>query len=159
MTDTYITAESILPLLMTRRRALSFIDYLASLEENFYRKEELMRLNDPFSDVISVLDKNLLSSSDSLRSFLDALKRSVDSVCLINMTIATTLDLDALKDIYLAFEDLCSKPYLLDLKIDPSIIGGAEVVLNGKYVDLTLNTYIDNLFSTKKDDIKSILHS
>ena len=79
-----------------------------------------------------------LKKDDSLEEQLIAIKDKIKKCNIINITIAVDYDMDFLEKLYDWFENNGFNNFLLDIKVDPTILGGLHVSHHGKFIDLSL---------------------
>lgn len=79
------------------------------------------------------------------KAYLEKLMESIRSLPLIKLTFAFVPTRGFLQECCDNITGLLKQPVLIDLTVDPTIIGGALISYNGKYVDLSIKHQIESL--------------
>jgi F-type H+-transporting ATPase subunit delta len=112
-------------------------------------KAEIGGISANFLNVLTV-NRRLFALSDVIRAF-NALVAKFKGEATADVTVAAKLsdqNLDAIKD---ALKSVTGKDVALNVKIDPSIIGGLVVKLGSRMVDSSLRTKLNTIKHAMKE--------
>lgn len=100
------------------------------------------------------LKNNLdISNREVIKNFLTRLKEQLKKYKTIKLTIAFEPSYSSIENIYNWVLEALDNSYILDIDVNTAILGGAIVVFNGQYRDLTLKKNLKDLFNTKRGEI------
>lgn len=88
-----------------------------------------------------------------IRSFLATLKDLLRKFKIIRLIIAFDPSSRTIENIHSWVSSNLGEGYILDIKTNPEVLGGAIIVFHGEYKDLTVKKNLETAFSTKKKDI------
>ncbi len=147
-TNTNNSFELIIESLMTRQEADHFLDLINILSENLFTKK--VNLSEKITEIFPVhlkilLVKSLqnnqidLTNNILMQSFIESLKKYLESIPVIGLTLAFSPKQQTIKRIYswLAFQ--IKKPVLLDITVNKNIIGGAVIDVAGIHFEYTIH--------------------
>lgn len=147
-----------------RDQIASEIDYL--LESIFENS------NDPLTNALKkisvqteeklkgIFKKNNLDILDreTVKNDLSQLKKILKSFKVIKLSIAFYPSREIIEKVSKWIKSNLGAEYLLDIEVNKSIIGGAIIVFNGKYRDMTLRKTLEETFANKNKEILSPAH-
>ena len=106
----------------------------------------------------TLADANIsLTDQDGLQKFFSGFKQAITKLPVIQLTLAyhpTNEQIEQLSD-WLRAET--KQPVIVELKYDKRILGGAIIVYNGNYQDLSLKTKLNVVYENKQDEIVQLL--
>lgn len=97
-----------------------------------------------------------ISNREIIKDFLTNLKDQLKNYKIIKLTIAFEPSNKSIENIYNWVLTALDNSYILDIEVNTAILGGAIVVFNGQYRDLTLKKTLRDLFDTKREEILQI---
>lgn len=115
------------------------IDRLTILKKSLYDKSVNA------GSIPEEIEKDFLSS-ESKEAYLKKLIESLNSLDTVQITIAFDPGPNTIILIKNWLKQNLKKTPLIDLKINPNIIGGVIIVYNGKYADFSVKKKMDNYF-------------
>lgn len=136
--------QDLIAFFTTKAQANEFVSRLTAIEDQIYEthfsleKAVGQQLGIQKSDKFLKLMRENNVASDSpaaIKEFLGKMKKTIASLPMISLTIAfepADSTLHALNDWFVMN---CKKQFLLDLTVDPKLIGGAIVKYNGRFID------------------------
>lgn len=155
--------DQIIQKLRTTSEALLLIHYLESFSDNVYLSTgniyqvQIMKklpleisnfLKSQF-DLVSSTPQDKIRIKREINELLDKL-RSYKSV---KLTIAFQPDEDTITLFSDWFKKNIGKEALIDLQFDKSIVGGAQLIVNGIYKDYSVRKNLNNRFQIQRDEI------
>jgi hypothetical protein len=143
---------------------------LAKIEEML---DALYQLNQPgFTQIFagelpSTLSKALqdamshegitFAKSTEMKDFLTGLKQLLQTTTILTLTISFPPSDEAISAIAAKAKELYGAQTILEINVQESILGGAMIIMNGKYLDYSLQTRLSNVFKTMSKDILSVI--
>jgi F0F1-type ATP synthase delta subunit len=110
------------------------------------------------SDVLmNIIQKQSVNIKDltACRTFFVGLERTLKEAKVVELTLGVQMDSELLNAISSYLRDILSQQeILLSVKIDSGILGGAEIIWNGKYLDFSLKKQIDDWFLSQQQVIR-----
>lgn len=105
--------------------------------------------------ITEALTKNSIDTTNKelIRNFLEGIKKLLGKFKTIRLIIAFELSGQAIENIHNWVSLNLGEGYILDIETNKSLLGGAIIVFNGKYKDLTIKKSLEDVFSTKKEEI------
>lgn len=94
-------------------------------------------------------------SREGIKNFLSEQKAKLEKLRKIQLTIAISLSERLIGRIYDWIIKNIGDGYILDIEVNESILGGAAITFEGRYIDLSLKKSLDEVFSTNKKEIMS----
>ena len=92
----------------------------------------------------SYLGDSLFSrDTEVVRQKIKNLKKEMNLIPTVTITIAVAYDRNSLSDLFGKIRSLIGQQALIDIKVDPTIIGGAIVEGNGRLTKSTVKQYFD----------------
>lgn len=158
-TNTY---SDIFSEIFTSQEAQDYIDSLDILLNSFYEVNAATfdeRIAKQFSGITK---KNLLASlekhkvaltdTEGLKHFFTELEESLKKIQMIDLTLSVEPEAALIASMSRFFREVTGdSTLLLTIKINPHILGGAQVVWKGKYWDISLIKQIDTFFENRKE--------
>lgn len=112
------------------------------------RQETAQIIRDQF------LNKNLKSpNKEMIKDFLTQLKARVIALKPIKLSIALDPSEITIEHIHDWVLKNIGNNYILDITADKNIIGGASIIFEGKYIDLSLRKQLDEVFKKNRSVI------
>lgn len=96
---------------------------------------------------LDIRDKELI------RNFLATLKDLLRKFKIIRLIIAFDPSHRTIENIHSWVSSNLGEGYILDIETNPEVLGGAIIVSNGEYKDLTVKKNLETAFSTQRKDI------
>ena len=152
--------------LKTIQEANSLIENIDSLMLIFFKsekisiKEALGSINTGFaSEVMQVFEKNNLdiNNRDSVTDFFAKLKGLIKKFEVIRLVLAFDPTNKTIENIHNFVKETLGIGYILDIEVSQSILAGAIVIFNGKYIDYSLKKRIEDTFETKKGEMLNLI--
>lgn len=102
--------------------------------------EKILNVSDPFINILRQLEANnkLPTARKDLSSKLKKVAKEIDSIDPVKMTLAFAPSSELLKKIEEKFLADKSGKAILDITVDPQIIGGCIIEYGGEYRDYSL---------------------
>ena len=88
----------------------------------------------------------------AVQRFLHSTQAEIKAVPVITVCLAFTPSYDLLRSITKWFDAECRMKIITEYRVDPSIVGGVAIELNGKYIDYSLKKLIDQKLSAISGD-------
>ncbi len=126
-----------------------FKDYKKPFEETLKERVDLKTaeaLKRAFNDKSINLNDNM-----AVENFLTSLKNEVQKLKILKLYLAFDPTDEITEDILEWVSKNIGAGIILDIEKNESLIGGAIIVFNGKYQDLTIKKQLEELFDKKKD--------
>lgn len=98
-------------------------------------------------------------NKEMIKDFLKQLKERLQNLQLIKLTLAFSATQHAIDRIYDWILKNVGDRYILDIQVDKSMLGGAIISFEGRYIDLSLRKTLDEVFENKRREITSRLNS
>lgn len=100
------------------------------------------------------LKNNLdVSNKETIKDFLISLKKKLQEFKTIKLTIAFEPSHSTIENIYNWVISALDNSFILDIEVNENVLGGAVVVFNGQYTDLTIKKTIKEIFDAKRKEI------
>jgi hypothetical protein len=140
----------------TNVQAVDFITRLANISEELYEtnfnlekalvEQFGIRKSDKFNELLR--DNRIPpGSSAALKDFINKIQEIVSSLPVVSLTIAFEPEEETLKNIFDWFPLNINRQVLLDIKVDPNLIAGANIGYNGKCLDCSIKPIFDQTYS------------
>ena len=98
------------------------------------------------------------TSAGVLSQKLSDLKKVLDSLTVVKLTLAFEPSESATNRIIAFIRQNLSEKTILEIRQEPSILGGLIFEFKGLYRDYALKTKLDELFNTKREEILNPKH-
>lgn len=142
----------ILENLHTKKQADQFVQNIDSFISSLYRKgRNTNKLQSVFSleqseQILDVMEKQKISinDNDKCQQFFESLMEIVSKINTVELTIAFDPKLSQVQKIANWINNNSKQKLFLNIIVDPKIIGGVQIGLNGMYKDKSLKTKIAN---------------
>lgn len=92
-------------------------------------------------------------------TYLDGLVQALNTLTEVKLTVAREPSSESINAIYLWLAKNLGESFIISLSLDPEILGGAIVAVKGKYYDGSLNRELNQVFSSERENLISIIHS
>lgn len=119
-----------------------------------------------FTNQLAVRLKKILNSlqvnqndGNGLKQFFSAIKKVLDDADVLVVTLGITPTAELLEDIAdMVRASFANECILLEYKVDPHILGGAQIIWQGKYLDYGLDKLVSEWFAKRNPhtDIKPV---
>lgn len=155
-TNTKNSFELITENLMTRQEADHFLDLINILSENLFTKKVNLseKINEIFPLHLKILlVKSLqnnqieLNNNILMQSFIESMKKYLESIPVIGLTLAFSPKQPTIKRIYSWLSFQIKKPFLLDITANKKIIGGATIDVGGIHFEYTIHKILKEQLS------------
>lgn len=145
--DTHL---AILDDVYTKKQADKLVQNIDSLIASLYSKgRNLQKIQAVFSlefseRIIEMMRKEKISinDNDACQKFFESLREKILNIDTIELTVAFDLALAQVQKIAHWINNNSERKLFLDIKVNPKIIGGLQIGLNGMYKDKSLKTKI-----------------
>lgn len=92
-------------------------------------------------------DNNINATSRlDIKGFIDKIQAKINSMNVISLVFAFEPKNETLQSLSRWFVLNTNKQVLFDIKVDTSLIGGAAILSNGKYLDFSVKPAFDKIF-------------
>ena len=95
--------------------------------------------------LIIEIDENPTILLRDLSYFFDAMAKDELNIVPVTAYVADELSVDEVADLQKTLEESIGKDTELDLKVDPSLLGGIKILIENTYLDASIKTKMDNL--------------
>jgi len=92
------------------------------------------------------------------QSFLIETKQKLHDLPVISLTLSFVPDEKIIEKLSGWIKVNVTKETILDIEVDPQILGGAVVAFNGKYLDESLRKKMEEVFSNEKQELLKTLN-
>jgi F0F1-type ATP synthase delta subunit len=133
--------------LRTTKQAADLIDLIDRLKDALF-KTDMVSFKNPKDNVIMVpylSDLSLAVQQESLR-YLDRTKEEISNLQKIKLTLAINPDQSLLDKMFIWLKDATGYELLMDVTVNPGILGGILITYKGLYRDLSVKSKIDSYF-------------
>jgi len=89
---------------------------------------------------------------------LAEIKKKLDGLKIVSLTLAIEPKKSTIDKIIFFVREHIEKDIIIEINVEPNIIGGAIIVFNGLYRDYSLKTKLDEVFRTKREQILNPKH-
>lgn len=166
MQNTALYDQIIVKLRITSEATL-LIHYLESLSDNIYvskdnlYKQQILKklpqeiatfLNNEF-EILSPTPQDQIRIKREINDLLDKLRRYKS----VKLTIAFQPDEETITLFSDWFKKNIGNDVLIDLQFDKSIVGGAQLIVNGIYKDFTVRKNLNNRYQIQREEIMKML--
>ena len=132
---------------------LKFKDSMFKTKKDF-TTDNFLALNRKYSAIIG---KDITPSSEDSLGYIEKLIHWVEGCELVNIVLAFKPTDAFTENLYNVMSPKILRPFLLDIKVETTMIGGVQFTINGKYFDFSLDGQLSSYFSTHKDAVISEL--
>lgn len=149
----------ILSYIYTQEDRLYILSKLEQLEQSVFsfkspfeqQVHELFSLPIAESIVVTAASDNIsLSDSTAVQQFVQRLHAEIKALPSVTLRLAFTPSNDLLRHVAIWFESNCGMKIITTFQVDPDLLGGVAVELNGKYLDYSLKKLIVERVSATK---------
>lgn len=151
--------------ILTSLKTTSEIEQLASEIDTLVTS--IFKANESFDSILSTISasnaqkirdtfrKNSLDTENKelIRNFLQRLKNLLTKFKIIRLTIAFNPSDRMINNIHSWISQNLGLGFILHIEANPEVLGGAIIVYNGKYRDLSLSKAIEKLFTGKYEQM------
>ncbi len=153
--------EPLLQTVFTRQEVETLLDAISSVLASFYQVTP--------EEIENILDKNLDSKTskivllclrnagvdakdhEKIKVFLNNLTELLKKAPVCYLTVSVELEKSFIEDICVDLRKTLEIPNLmLEITRNPQILGGAQIIWKGKYIDMTLTKQIEEWFRNKR---------
>lgn len=152
--------QQILSQLRTREEANALLRDIDIVLDSYFRVSESRKdeiLDSKLSYASSRLFKNLREQfgddHSAFELFLNRLKEKIRSLPLFSITISFDPLESTVEMIKKWVSDNIHGNVILEITVNPNILGGAQITYGGRYKDLSLKNRFDRVFETDKEEI------
>ena len=167
--QTYDYSE-ILEGILTRDDVLRFIEQLGNLEQELFHSSDHGLSSDSIGEVFGralpydkakrvqvLIHKAHIAETDimAVKSILDVIKQYLQSIPVATVTLAFEPNLAQVRRILQSITQSYGKAAVLQIVIDPSIVGGMVLEWEGKYHDYSIKKKVKKYFEAMRREITS----
>ena len=140
----------------TKEELIFFLEEIARARQIIFKEKEMPlskkvegKVSGELKNFIEKLEKEgvISGSRERQSAFLEKLEKELQSLPEIRLEIAFSPDDDSLERISQWFEKELSQKIILDLTINPKVVGGAIIEYQGNWREFSLAKEIDQLIS------------
>lgn len=152
--------------LKTTREVESLLVSLDTLTSTFFKSEKVP-LEEALDSVSQDFARKLLrlflknnldpNDKDAVIGFFDTLKTLLAKFKVIKLVLAFDPTNKTLEKLHNFVKETVGDGYIFDIEVSPDILGGAIVIFNGKYYDLSLKKTIEEAFANGKEEILMLM--
>jgi len=148
-------SSPVLSFIKTTQEQRLFADELASLKNALYQDQAHFDevLNGLRPQIAKALATELSASSDSREDYLNGLLEELQRIQTIGLTLAFEPSNATINKIYDWIASHTTTPTLIDIDVNPRILGGVIIVSKGTYSDFSVKKMVDHYLSEHKTDI------
>ncbi len=99
----------------------------------------------------------ILTNEEEVRLSLKKLQEEVRHANILSLTLAFSPTKKMVTNISQMVKHEFGENILIELSVNPELVGGAVIIYNGKYIDLSLQKKLAILFEAKKGEILKFL--
>ena len=103
----------------------------------------------------SLLSKE--QSIESLKIFVEQFNQKLTLCPVIHLTITINPTEPTVQKLSSKVRQIFGQDCMLDINVDRRILGGIILIHNGNYMDISLKKKLDQAFSTRQEEIKSLI--
>lgn len=150
--------ERIIKKIRTKEELVFFLEEIANVRQIIFKdKEEFLsrklkrKAGVELKGLLEELEKEgvIFEGRGKQSDFLEELEKELQSLPEIKLEIAFSPDNDSLEKISQWFEKELGQKIILDLSINPKIVGGVIIEYQGNWRDFSLEKEIDSLIPQK----------
>lgn len=147
--------DPILDLVVTQSDKQNLLTFLEEINSSLYKTggaTDLFNSNKIYGPALMKCIPEGFEKMDnnSSSAVITNIIQSVKSIPRIEILLATSPSENTLNQIEEFIKDKTSKQSALDIKIDPSILGGAIFMIDGRYIDLSVSKKLNEAFEGDK---------
>jgi len=148
-------SSPVLKLIKTTEEQSLFEDELNSLKNALYQNEDHFNevLNGLRPQIAKALVTELSANSDSKENYLNNLTEELRKLPTVGLTLAFEPSSATINKIYDWLASHTTTPTLIDIDVNPRILGGVIIVSKGTYSDLSVKKSVDNYLKEHKAEI------
>lgn len=148
--------EDLVKKIRTKEELISFLEEVGRIREIIFKDKELPlskkvegKVSPELKELIEKLEKEKIISEnrEQQSTFWEKLEKELQSLPVVKLEIAFSPEDDFLNKISQWFEKELRQKIILDLIINPKIVGGARLEYQGLFRDFSLVKEIDKLIS------------
>lgn len=147
--------------------AAEFVESIDEFLASIYKTEQKSiadLLDASFSDTMSKVIKDYLSTTktsltnqEEVRQILLQIQNFAKDARSLSLTLAFKPSAKSFLTIAQTIKQRFGDDVVLEMTTNPDLVGGAVIIFEGKYIDLTVKKKLDILFEVKKEEILKIL--
>lgn len=138
--------EAIFELLYTKKQANTFMQQIDAVIASLYRQgRNLNKIQSIFPLEVSEViidamrkEKISINENEACKAFFESLREQVQALNVVDLTIAIDPTLGQVQKIARWIRNNVQETVLLHITVNPQIIGGVQIGLNGIYKDKSL---------------------
>ncbi len=135
-------------------------ELLELLRQSMFKKEgfaKALKANVPlkYSPLINLFIKRNVGK-EGFEGSLEALGSYLNELNELNLTLAFEPSQEFLDNIYKWVTKNIGQDLILNISVDPKILGGTVISFGGYYLDYSLSKKLDRAFSEKKEEIRKL---
>lgn len=140
--------------LITRTDLINCLEDLSQVKDLAHNKEGSLAdlaeevVSPPLQEVFEGSGEDL-SNTQKRNQFLEDLEDYLEDFDRVRLTLAFSLPRKVLEEIRADLSEEIDSNFIIDLTVDPKIIGGAKLEYQGRYLDFSLSARLDSIFESK----------
>lgn len=159
--NTQVPYEELMSLLQTKQEATRFLETLSELSESLYDtkvppdKQLDKFLSPKEKQALLLLWKNngiSVENKTQTQNFLQVLQKQIELLPSITIAFAFEPSITFLKSVTSFISTAMQQPTLVETVVDPTIVAGAVITINGTYADFSakkrLQEYLRSYYPT-----------
>ena len=162
-------SDTILPLIRTvrtREEKDMLRDQMIMLEGALFRSEsqgyeKILKTRLPEHIAAAMRDilsrPSLKESPEATRKLFHELKDTIDALSLLKISLAFNPSEEMIQRLHEWIQKNLGVGVVLDISYDASILGGARIIFQGKYKELTLSQMITDTLAKEKTDVFKLI--
>jgi hypothetical protein len=168
MENNKYTYNDILPFLRTKEEVIHFQSQIDTMLAELFKvhpKDHPLSLTAVFAPqfahgVSNSITKNKLDLNDrnALKFFFMGMKDALRSMKVLKVTIAIHPTTELISNIAAYAKREFGLETVLDCTVNPAIAGGAVIMYDGKFLDMSLTNRVSQYLSSHRDDITKLFH-
>jgi len=157
------TRQIIFDSLRTKKNSYLFIEALDYVSSNIYKgkvtslEKHLEEISEDFKSVIleiARLQSVDLGNKSEVQKLFASLSDLLKSANVTIITLAFSPSESFINRLYVWFKTNLGGEQLLDVQVEPSVVGGLALIKEGHYVNLTLDKLLTDYFEANKNGLK-----
>ena len=156
--------EEVINRLVTNSDRNNFLSLLSDLKRAAFKTTggiKSVAHGNPFlsDQIISLIPDTFEKMEDrnEFEKMIEKIEEEVKSIKSIDLTLAIEPSPAILKTLSAFANENFKEKVVFNLILDPHTIGGAILVINGKYMDFSLLSKLNDAFSSKKEELVALL--
>lgn len=145
--------EQIVEKIVTKEDLLLFLEEIDILKESLFKNPEIPflerakeKLSPNFQEIFEKIGKNLFDNPQELISFFEDLKEKLLKLPQIKLELSFSPSPEFLLKLRNWLREKTQETLLLDIVVNPEIVGGVKIFYQGKFGDFSLEKEIEKIY-------------